>query len=414
MNTPQKPPVALPLADTGVREGAAAQPTGAGRLSRWGRRLMVVPLVWLAMATGAVVGLYFQPPGLQFVFARLGLEPGGGTDTPIAVAIQRVQEGAEIAVVSEGDVVALGRILPRGDVSTVATPYGAGDARVSVLSVQAGDRVEAGQVLAVLDNLSFLQGQLDAARASRTVAEATLAQTRAAIRAARDESQAALERAQATERVAADDLARVTSLFERGVASRSVLDAAIARATETARDVERLSATLSRYDSTAQGQQPDIAVAEANLDAAAIRLAQAESDLERAYVRAPIAGTVLNVHVQLGERPGAQGILDLGDTAQMTVEAEVYQTLIGRVAVGDAVTLSAPALGADLTGQVSAIGLEIGRQSITSDDPAANTDARVIDVIVALDAQSSARAERFTNLQVVARIDATGAAGGRP
>ena len=70
----------------------------------------------------------------------------------------------------------------------------------------------------------------------------------------------------------------------------------------------------------------------------------------------------------------------------MTVEAEVYQTLIGRVAIGDPVTVSAEALAQDLTGVVTAIGLEIGRQSITSDDPAANTDARVVDVIVTLDA----------------------------
>ena len=49
---------------------------------------------------------------------------------------------------------------------------------------------------------------------------------------------------------------------------------------------------------------------------------------------------------------------------------------------------------------------EIGRQSITSDDPAVNTDARVVDVIVKLDEESSILAGRFTNLEVIARIDA--------
>ena len=80
--------------------------------------------------------------------------------------------------------------------------------------------------------------------------------------------------------------------------------------------------------------------------------------------------------------------------------------MIGRVAVGDPVTGTAGAVNGALTGQVSAIGLEIGRQSITSDDPAANTDARVVDVIVMLDQASSEKAKRLTNLQVVARIDA--------
>lgn len=77
----------------------------------------------------------------------------------------------------------------------------------------------------------------------------------------------------------------------------------------------------------------------------------------------------------------------------------------GQVAIGDAVTVTADAIDEPLQGVVTAIGLEIGRQSITSDDPAANTDARVVDVIVELDPPSSALAERFTNLQAVVRID---------
>jgi HlyD family secretion protein len=123
-------------------------------------------------------------------------------------------------------------------------------------------------------------------------------------------------------------------------------------------------------------------------------------------VHAPSNGTVLDINARAGERPGAGGIIDLGDTSQMTVEAEVYQTLIGRVAIGDPVIVSAEALAQDLTGVVSAIGLEIGRQSITSDDPAANTDARVVDVIITLDEASSQRARAFTNLEAIVRIDA--------
>ncbi len=127
---------------------------------------------------------------------------------------------------------------------------------------------------------------------------------------------------------------------------------------------------------------------------------------ERAYVRAPENGMVLDINARVGERPALSGIIDLGDTTNMTVEAEVYQSMIGRVSIADPVTVSAEALGGALYGMVSAIGLEIGRQSITSSDPAANTDARVVDVIISLDAASSARASRFTNLEAIVRIDA--------
>ena len=77
-------------------------------------------------------------------------------------------------MISEGDVVALGRIIPRGDVISVATPSGAGDARIAELRVAVGDVVEAGDILAVLDNLPQLQSAVASAQAALRVREANL------------------------------------------------------------------------------------------------------------------------------------------------------------------------------------------------------------------------------------------------
>lgn len=392
----------LPLEDNGL-DNSAAMPVSivAGK-----SRLYLIPLFMLTLFSGAVIGMYFQPPGLRIFFNATGLEPGAGTETPIAVAIQKVASQEEIAVVSEGDVVALGRIIPRGDVIQVATPSGAGDARIAEIRVREGDEVEAGDILAVLDNLPQLESSLASAQANISVRDAILSQTRASITASRDEAQAALERAEATASAARTDLARATSLFERGVVTRADFDQIVTRANEAGRDVERNLATLSRYETGSETVQTDIAVAQANLAAAHTDLARAEQDLERAFVRAPDHGTVLDINARVGERPANSGIIDLGDTSQMTVEAEVYQSMIGRVSIGDPVTVTAEALQEGLTGTVSAIGLEIGRQSITSSDPAANTDARVVDVIIVLDPASSVLARRFTNLEAVVRIDA--------
>jgi HlyD family secretion protein len=392
----------LPLEDTGLTK---ADPANAEKVTGKSR-IFLIPLLLATLFSGAVIGMYFQPPGLKVFFNATGLEPGAGTDTPIAVAISQVKTQEQIAVVSEGDVVALGRIIPRGDVISVATPSGAGDARVAELRVSEGDEVEQGDILAVLDNLPQLQSAVTSARAALRVQDANLTQTRAANTASRAEAQASLERAQATADVAASDLDRITTLFQRGVTTRAELDQIVATATQSARDVERALATLSRYSTGSETVQADIAVAEANLDAANAALASAEQDLDSAYVRAPERGKVLDINVRAGERPGTTGIIDLGDTSQMTVEAEVYQTMIGRVTIGDPVIVSADALAHVLTGTVTAIGLQIGRQSITSDDPAANTDARVVDVIVTLDAASSPVAAPFTNLEAVVRIDA--------
>lgn len=398
MPDPSKSIPVLPIVDNGA---AFTSSPKIGKRSHW----FLIPLVMATLFTGAVIGMYFQPPGLRVFFNATGLEPGAGTKTPIAIAIQQVATQEKIAVLSEGDVVALGRIIPLGDVSRVAAPSGAGDARVSELRVAIGDRVDTGDILAVLDNLPQLQSVEASAAANIRVKEANLTQTRASIAASKSEALASLERAQATARVAQSELNRATTLLERGVMNRADFDRTLARASEAQRDEERAIATLSRYDAGSQTVQADIAVAKANLDAAVIDLARATQDLERAYVRAPVRATVLDINVRLGERPPVSGMIDLGDTSRMTVQAEVYQTLIGRVTIGDPVTVSADALDQDLQGTVTAIGLEIGRQSITSADPAANTDARVVDVIVDLDAASSRRAQAFTNLETIVRID---------
>ncbi|WP_211332810.1 HlyD family efflux transporter periplasmic adaptor subunit [Litoreibacter meonggei] len=395
----------LPLEDSGISKAIdTPAPKSAGR-----SRLFLVPLFMLTLFTGAVIGMYFQPPGLRVFFNATGLQPGAGTETPIAVAIQQVEKQEQVAVVSEGDVVALGRIIPLGDVISVATPSGAGDARIAEIRVSRGDVVAAGDVLAVLDNLPQLQSIATSAKANLGVREANLAQTRTSILASQAEAKATLERAETTANAASADLTRMTSLLERGVTTRAEFDETVARANEAGRDVERAIATLSRYATNSDTVQADIAVAEANLEAARADLARATQDLERAYVRAPVQGTVLDINARAGERPPSSGVVDLGDTSQMTVEVEVYQTLIGRVTIGDPVTVSARALSQELSGTVTAIGLEIGRQSITSDNPAANTDARVVDVIVTLDAPSSELARNFTNLEALVRIDA-----GRP
>lgn len=396
----------LPLTDNGTASGAQTSKPSDGGGRRFLRFFLTIPGLMAAIIIGGVIGLYFQPPGVRAFFEVTGLQPGGGTDTPIAVAIERLRADEEVALVANGDVVALGRVIPQGDIVTVAPPFGAGDARVEEVRVTEGDVVAAGDVLAVLDNRRQLESEVGSAQAILQVRQAALVQANSDVDASLREARANLERAEATAAAMDAELERAASLLERGVTTKAVFDAALARATEAQRDVANRAATLSRFVVEDGGQQPSILLAEAEIEAARADLERAELTLESAFVRAPIDGTVLDVNVRPSEKPESEGILDLGDTSAMNVEAEVYQSLIGRVAIGDPVEITADAFEVPLSGTVTAIGLEIGRQTITSDDPAANTDARVVDVIIALDPESSDRAARLTNLEVIARIDA--------
>ncbi len=352
---------------------------------------------------GGIIGLYFQPPGLRKVFELLKLQPGGGTKHPIAVPVGSTPAPIAKASLSR-QVVGLGRLIPLGDITTVSPPFGANDARIATIKANEGDVVEAGAILATLDNEPSMTAAIEAARATIRSREASLAQTRASVRASRDEGKAALDRARATLANAVREFERTDALYKRGISTAVASDQKRTARDEATREVERLTATLSRYDNAKPDEQPDVIVATRNLDAAKADLVRAEQDLEKAYIRASRAGTVLTIHVRPGEKPGAKGVLNMGDIEHMTAEIEVYQTQIGRVAVGDAVDVTAEALGAPLKGEVSKVGLEVSRQTVVDPSPAANTDARVVKVDVRLDPASSARAKRFTNLQVTGRI----------
>lgn len=388
----------LPLTDNGkAASGAEAPATVAGRIGRL--RLWRIPLVMAVLFTGAVIGLYFQPPALRAFFGVTGLEPGAGSSTPIAVPVVTAVPPASV---DGAVVVALGRLRPEGDAVTLAPPFGSNDARVARLLVAEGDRVAENQPIAELDSLPQLRAALATAEADLAAREAALRQARANVGSALAEARAARDRAASSAVLAEDEASRQRDLFGRGVATRSALDRAEAAAVQAARDLDRAEAQLARQEGGEA--QPDVAVAARQLDVARAALARTREDLAKGLVLAPMAGQVLAVHVRAGEKPGAAGIATLGATDRMEAELEVYQTDIARVAPGQAVSLSSPALAEPLIGTVSRVGLEVQRQSILAADPAANTDARIVRVTVGLDAASSVRAAALTGLQVTGRI----------
>lgn len=377
---------------------------------RFRKRYLLVLLIPLFMFTGAVLGMYFQPPALQAFYAFTGLRPGGGSSSPIALAPDIELPPALAETMLPSDVIGLARIMPRGDVSIVAAPFGAGDARIADVYVAIGDRVEKGAALARLDNHTALESAVLLAQANLAVRRANLLQTRATVAASRDEAQATLDQALSTASEAEANLARVNELFARNVATSASLDAARASAEGARLAVARAQATLRRFASGSLDEQPDVEVAARNLEAAEAELRRAKLDRERAMVVAPIAGTILDIHVTPGQRPPADGIMRMGDTARMMAEVEIWQDRVAAISPGQPVELVATALGRSLRGEVESVGLTIGRQGLISGDAAANKDARVVRVLVALDAESSALSERYVNLEVVARIDTAAAA----
>ena len=86
----------------------------------------------------------------------------------------------------------------------------------------------------------------------------------------------------------------------------------------------------------------------------------------------------------------------------MYAVAEVYETDINQIEVGQTATIMSPALSRPVTGTVESIGLKVGRIDVLGMDPIAQADARVVEVDILL--EDTERVQSLTNLQVEVEI----------
>lgn len=151
----------------------------------------------------------------------------------------------------------------------------------------------------------------------------------------------------------------------------------------------------------------DIQQAEAEVASAMAAVEQAKADLELAYIKAPAAGRILKIKARAGETVlEKDGIAELGQTDEMIVVAEVYESDIAKVRLGQQVTITSEshAFKDELRGSVKEIGLQIGKKDILSTDPAATVDARVVEVNIRLNPEDSKRVAGLTNSKVLVKI----------
>ena len=189
-------------------------------------------------------------------------------------------------------------------------------------------------------------------------------------------------------------VARLDS-YDLRTAEVARLDAILANArNEMARQED-----LSRKNLTSKA---NLDTAQMGLDIALADLAAAKAGLELSIVRSPLRAQVLEIHAYPGERVGPEGVMELGQTDRMYAIAEVYETDIAQVKVGQAATIRTTAMDEALSGEVERISLKVGRLDVIGADPIAKTDARVVEVFILLD--DSDAVSRYTNMQVKVEI----------
>jgi HlyD family secretion protein len=92
---------------------------------------------------------------------------------------QRSVPASAVSVPQITKVTALGRLEPRGEVIQLSAPTSAEGSRVAQLLVKQGDKVKAGQVVAILDSRDRLLASLEQAKEQVSVAQSKLAQVKA-------------------------------------------------------------------------------------------------------------------------------------------------------------------------------------------------------------------------------------------
>ena len=156
---------------------------------------------------------------------------------------------------------------------------------------------------------------------------------------------------------------------------------------------------LSRKNLTSEA---NFDTAQMDLDIALADLAAAKANLELSVVRSPLRAQVLEIHAYPGERVGPEGVMELGRTDRMYVVAEVYETDIAHVKVGQVAKIRTTAVDEELLGKVERISLKVGRLDVIGADPIAKTDARVVEVFILLDEGEAVSG--YTNMQVKVEI----------
>ncbi len=380
-------------------------------LTRWG----ILLAVSIAFATGLVS--FFS---LLLLRSQVQTEP----QKPVKAAPARVA------------VTALGRIVPDGEITQLSAPSSVNGVRVEKLLVKEGEQVKAGQIIALLEGYTRTLVGVQQALDNVTVAQAKLAQVKAGAKTGDIDAQkaaiaqiewqlqgeittqqAAIASLEAQVQNAETENNRYQQLYREGAISASTAEskalqlktlqqqlaegkAALTRTVDTLQ--QQLRESKAKLGSIKEVRPTDVRLAEAELKSAMSDVKQAQAQHELTYVKSPVTGKVLKTHAKSGEAVAANGIVEIGKISQMYAIAEVYQTDIQKVRIGQKAIITSTAFpGKKLQGTVSEIGLLVDRQNILSVNPGADTDRRVVEVKIRLDNPAdSQQVSDLTNLQV--------------
>ncbi|MCI5223801.1 MAG: HlyD family efflux transporter periplasmic adaptor subunit [Candidatus Electrothrix sp. AR4] len=297
---------------------------------------------------------------------------------------------------------ALGFVEPQGGIINIGGFTSSTGAIVSKILIEEGKPVKAGQTLAILDTHNILQAALKLAEAEVEISKARLEQIQAGTKKGTINAQAAeIDRLKVELETAKAKCQRADVLHRKTNISDAALEDACLKKKVLQAQLRAASATLA---SLKEIREVDVNVGLAGLRKAEAAASKTKAELERSVFRAPMDGRVLKLNVRPGQLIGPGGILQLGRTESMWVRAEIYETDISRVRLGQKATITSDVFPGKLRGTVETVGLMIGKNRLFAVKASVASDSRVVEAGIKLRESDSPTLAQLTNLQVTVVI----------
>jgi multidrug resistance efflux pump len=288
------------------------------------------------------------------------------------------------------------------------------------VDVQDYQYVRQGQLLMRIDDRIYQQ-RLDQARAQLATQRAALAnfsQNQNTARATIAQNQAALANAQAQVQRATADLRRVEELAADGSLSARERDAARATHAQTGAATEQARAALEIARQNLRTVETNRSALEAAVANAEAAVHLAEIDLSNTRITAPRDGQLGQVAVRLGAFVNAGAQLTALVPQTMWVIANMKETQMANVRLGQPVTFTVDALNhAKLRGHVEQIAPATGSEfAVITPDNATGNFVKIeqrIPVRISIDPNQPLAQRLRPGMSVVASIDTSNKGQGR-
>lgn len=263
---------------------------------------------------------------------------GSTTASPVsAKAASSLAAAGEIVLESKGYIIPEQQILVSPQVS----------GRVIELNFEAGQRVERGFVLAVLDSTEY-QAEYERVKAQLESSQENLAELREGSRPDEiKQAKADLAEAQTNLDQAEKDYLRAKELFAKKINQPQDVEAAESQYRALIQRVEKLTATTQLMVDGPRRERKRMAEAQVRQIEAELR--RAKWRLDNCTITSPISGTILKKNAELGNlvNPvafnGSFSLCDVADLSKLEVELSIQERDIAKVFKGQVCKVRAEA-----------------------------------------------------------------------